>query len=68
MTAECGTRPGYAAHLKANEPACDECSEANAKYSRDVRSRGLRNMARTIPIDEEFAFTRGELERYRGGL
>lgn len=29
---QCGTRSGYARHMKWHEPACDECKAANAAY------------------------------------
>jgi hypothetical protein len=41
---ECGTRPGYHAHLRADEAACDPCLDANRTYRRELarwkRSKG----------------------------
>ena len=67
MTAECGTAAAYQQHRLAGEKPCDPCKAANTKYHRRYKGIG-RNVARKIPVDDDFGITRGELERYRGGL
>lgn len=36
----CGTRAGYIRHVKAGEPACDDCRAAHTLYMRLYRARG----------------------------
>jgi hypothetical protein len=83
MTALCGSvagsSAGYQRHTRARAkaerdmmpipPYCVACKAYNATMQRRQRSTGVsRDSARRMPVDEEFGITRGELERYRGGL
>ena len=43
----CGTRAGYARHMRAGGGACDACRAANAEYNRVWRSRRARNTEET---------------------
>lgn len=54
-----GSPSDYRAHLKAGEPACEACSEANNAYHRRYRKeRDLGYPDRTVPIEE----VRGAIE------
>jgi len=66
----CGTRAGYLRHIRAREPACDECNGANTLYMRlyrartqrryeTARSRALTRLAQNHP-DEYRAYYREE--------
>lgn len=38
LTAQCGTRSGYAKHRKLKEPYCDACKKANNEYSKKYQA------------------------------